>query len=93
MAGRKAADDDVAADAPDVELNLERVAVGPALTVSAYSAAIAKAMAVAADNATALQQQTMDLALAATARSVRLVEDLQTPGGPDDLQVHHAKEP
>ncbi len=95
MAGKKAADDETAPHAPDLELNLQRLAVGPALALDSYATAVAQAMAIAAENAAAQQQKTMLLAMALTAKSVRLVLDgPETPQDSDDpdLDLHRQKE-
>jgi hypothetical protein len=93
MAVKKAADDDTAAGPAGPAFDLETAASAPALAVSGYGAAVANAMAIAAQNAAALQQKTAMLAMAATAKSVRLV--VGAPSDPDDLDLdlHSHKEP
>jgi killing trait domain-containing protein len=91
MAGRKAADDETAADGGAPTFDLETAAIAPALAVSGHSAAVADAMALAAQNAVAQQQKTALLAMAATAKSVRLV--VGAAPELDDLDLHSRKEP
>ena len=95
MAGKAAADHETPADGGDPPFDLQKAAVEPALSVAGTSDAVARAMAIGAENAAALQQKTMVLALAATARSVRLILDLETPEGTEspDLDFHSHKEP
>jgi len=94
MAGKTATDKPPAE--ADLALDLERVALGPALAVDGYGAAVAEAMAIGAQNAIAQQQELAVLAMSVMAKSVRLV--LDGPGAahdPDDLDpdLHSDKEP
>jgi hypothetical protein len=94
MAG-KTATDNAPAEA-DPAPDLEGVALGPAMAVDGYAAAVAEAMAIGTQNAIAQQQKLALLAMSVMAKSVRLV--LDGPGAahdPDDLDpdLHSDKEP
>ena len=89
MSARKAAEDETPAAAGDAPVNLLDLAVGLALEHRAFAAATARAMALGAENALALQQANGELAISATGKSVSRILDGPLPGlipSSDDTQ-------
>jgi len=80
MSARKAAEVETSAEEVDPALDLTAVASGLALAHRDYAVGIANAMAVAAENAIALQQANGELALTATGKSVNTILNGPLPG-------------
>ena len=80
MSAKKADEDETPTEAGAPPVNLLELAVGPALEHRAYAAATARAMALAAENALALQHANGELAISATGKSVSRILDGPLPG-------------
>ena len=80
MSAKKATEDEAPVDAGEPPINLIDVAIGPALEHRAYVAVVARAMALAAENAAAAQQTSDRIAATVTGKTVNRILTSPLPG-------------